>query len=95
LIRPGGVQTRVKLSIFGDYVRGFARASMSARDRVYIDGFAGGAKGIDPTTREQYDGSAALALNAEPPFTQVLLVEQDEGRAAVLSTPTPKSSMVT
>lgn len=83
-IRPGGVQTRVKLSIFEDYVRGFARASQSARDRVYIDGFAAGGKGIDLTTGEEYDGSAALALGVEPQFTSVLLVEQDEGRAAML-----------
>jgi len=78
------MQTRVKLSIFGDYVRNFARASKRAPDRIYIDGFAGGARGIDPTTGEEYDGSAALALDVDPSFTEVLLVEQDEGRVGLL-----------
>jgi three-Cys-motif partner protein len=78
------MQTRVKLSIFGDYVRNFVRASKRAPDRIYIDGFAGGARGIDPTTGDEYDGSAALALAVDPPFTEVFLVEQDEGRVGVL-----------
>jgi len=78
------MQTRVKLSIFEDYVRNFARASKRAPDRIYIDGFAGGARGIDPTTGEEYDGSAALALDVDPSFTEVLLVEQDEGRVGLL-----------
>jgi three-Cys-motif partner protein len=84
LLRPGGAQTRVKLSIFGDYLRKFAGASRKAPDRFYIDGFAGGGKGIDPTTGEEYDGSAALALSVEPPFTRVILVEKDTGRAGQL-----------
>jgi three-Cys-motif partner protein len=75
------VQTRVKLSIFGD---NFARASQSAAHRVYVDGFAGGGKGVDPTTGEEYDGSAALALAVDPPFTDVFLVEQDDGRVSLL-----------
>jgi three-Cys-motif partner protein len=65
-------------------VRNFARASRGAADRVDIDGFAGGGTGVDPTTGEEYDGSAALALGVEPPFTDVFLVEQDEGRVALL-----------
>ena len=82
--RPGGQQTRVKLSIFGGHVRAFAVASGAAPHRTYIDGFAGGGKGIDPTTGEEYDGSAALALAAEPPFTRIVLIEKDEARAEML-----------
>jgi three-Cys-motif partner protein len=65
----------VKLSIFGNYLRQFARASQKAPDRFYIDGFAGGGKGIDPTTGDEYEGSAELALSVEPSFTRVILVE--------------------
>ena len=60
------------------------RASKRAPDRVYIDGFAGGGKGVDPTAGEEYDGSAALAFAVDPPFTGVFLIEQDEGRVGLL-----------
>ena len=33
IARPGGAQTRVKLAIVGDYLKGFARACQSAPDR--------------------------------------------------------------
>lgn len=73
--RRGGAQTRVKLAIVGDYLKGFARASQRARDRIYIDGLAASGTGIDPRTGETYDGSAKLGFQVDPPFTEVYLVE--------------------
>lgn len=84
ITRSGGAQTRVKLGIVGDYLHGFARAAQSAPDRIYIDGFAASGRGIDPRTGEEYDGSAALALEVDPPFTELYLVEQDPARATEL-----------
>lgn len=84
LARRGGAQTRTKLSIVGDYFPGFTRACASAPDRIYIDAFAGCGRGHDPRTGELYDGSAALSLGVEPPFTEVYLVEQDERRVREL-----------
>lgn len=84
IVRPGGGQTRVKLSICSGYFQGFARASTRAIDRVYIDGFASSGKGIDHRTGAEYAGSALRCLEVEPPFTDCYLVEQNPDRAAHL-----------
>jgi three-Cys-motif partner protein len=85
LARPGGAQTRTKLSIVRDYLPLFNKVtSMKAPDSIYIDAFAGSGRGSDPRTGNLYDGSAALSLKVEPPFTEVYLVEQDPARAAQL-----------
>ena len=85
VVRPGGAQTRVKLSICADYFRQFAKASRRAPDRYYIDGYASSGKGIDPRTGEQYDGSALRSLDVDPPFTGCYFVEKDERRAKALA----------
>jgi three-Cys-motif partner protein len=85
LIRPGGAQTRVKLSILGDYLKQFARASQRSWHRYYVDGFAGAGEGIDPRTGEHYDGSARLCFDVDPPFTRCFLIENDAGRADKLN----------
>jgi three-Cys-motif partner protein len=85
VVRPGGAQTRVKLSIVGDYFKRFALASQSARDRIYIDGLAASGAGIDPRTGTTYEGSANLCFAAEPPFTEVYLIEKDPARAEKLA----------
>jgi three-Cys-motif partner protein len=74
----------VKLAICADYFQQFTRASQSARDRLYIDGFASSGMGFDPRTGETYSGSALLCLDVDPPFTACHLIEKDEGRAAAL-----------
>lgn len=84
VVRPGGAQTRVKLSIVGDYLKRFTVASRTAPDRIYIDGLAGSGQGIDPRTGETYDGSAKLCFDVDPPFTECYLIEIDAGRAAEL-----------
>lgn len=84
IARPGGAQTRTKLSIVSDYLPAFTKACISAQDRIYVDAFAGSGQGIDPRSGERYDGSAALSVKVSPPFTEVHLVEADPGRAAQL-----------
>jgi three-Cys-motif partner protein len=74
----------VKLSICADYFQQFTRASQTARDRIYIDGFASSGKGFDPRTGETYTGSAPLSLGVDPPFTACHLIEMDEGRVSAL-----------
>jgi three-Cys-motif partner protein len=85
VVRPGGAQTRVKLSICADYFQRFTQASQSARDRIYIDGFASSGKGADPRTGAEYSGSAALCLEVDPPFTECYLIEKNEIRARALA----------
>ena len=84
IVRPGGAQTRTKLSIVADYLPAFTAVSSKAHDRIFIDAFAGSGRGSDPRSGEQYDGSAALSLGVDPPFTEVYLIEKDEQRAAEL-----------
>lgn len=81
IARPGGAQTRTKLSIVADYLPAFTRASSKARDRIYIDAFAGCGRGIDPHSGQLYEGSAALSLNVQPPFTELYLIERDAARS--------------
>src|SRR4051794_29465350 len=82
--RPGGAQTRTKLSIVSDYLPGFTNACRKAPDRIYVDAFAGCGKGIDPRSGLLYDGSAALSLGVEPPFTEIHLIEQNTERVGEL-----------
>lgn len=84
LARPGGAQTRTKLSIVEDYFPAFTTVSSKAPDRIYIDGYAGSGLCSDPRTGHLYDGSAALSLKVKPPFTEIHLIEKDSARAAEL-----------
>jgi three-Cys-motif partner protein len=84
--RHGGAQTRTKLSIVRDYLPAFTAVTSKARDRIYLDAFAGSGRGLDPRTGDEYDGSAALSLKVEPRFTEVHFVEKDAARAAELRT---------
>lgn len=84
LARPGGAQTRTKLSIVEDYFPAFTAVCSKAPHRIYIDGYAGSGRGSDPRTGDLYDGSAALSLKVKPSFTEIYLVEKDAARAAEL-----------
>ena len=80
--RVVGDWTRDKLKILEAYLPGYLQATTSARDRVYIDAFAGPGKNQLRRSREIIDGSPLIALNAraqnDTRFSRLFFIDQDE-----------------
>ena len=72
---PIGRWTAIKLEHLEAYLRAYAIATKRARERYYIDGFAGCGDCVLRPTGVAVDGSAWRALRAEPPFTRCFFVE--------------------
>lgn len=70
-----GFWTKQKLQILEDYLQGFATASKTTRDRIYLDLFAGWPTNVSRETSEPLLGSVHRALGARPPFTRLCLFE--------------------
>lgn len=62
--RAWGFWTQAKLQMLAEYLSGFAKASKSQSERVYLDAFAGEGHGLDRLTGEKFHGSARIALDA-------------------------------
>lgn len=69
-----------KISILGDYLPVFTQATQRARNRVYIDAFAGDPKNLIKGTDREFPGSPELALEAMPPFTHLRFFEMNQNR---------------
>ena len=73
--------TRNKLEILGGYLSAFNQASSGmSSERIYIDLMAGEPFNRDAQTREEFDGSARLALSASPVFTRLAFCDSHQGR---------------
>lgn len=73
--------TQAKLDLLRDYLDAFVRASSGQRERIYLDAFAGQGAGFSRATREEFKGSARIAIETRAPgFTKVRLFEK--GRRA-------------
>jgi three-Cys-motif partner protein len=85
-LRAWGFWTKVKLSILKAYLDAFLQASSSQSECIYLDCFAGEGSGIDRLTKEEFLGSARIALEAggERGFTKLRFFELDADRAARL-----------
>ena len=86
--RFGGPWTDEKLGIVLTYL-GFYTKALGKRfaNIVYIDAFAGtGSREFDGEEGEtcSSDGSALLALEIEPPFSEYIFIEKDSAKAAEL-----------
>lgn len=80
--RLWGIWTRGKLQILERYLRAFATASKAARERVYLDLFAGQEENVDRQTGEPIAGSARIALQVDdPPFTRAHFFERPANAA--------------
>jgi three-Cys-motif partner protein len=80
--RLWGIWTRGKLQILERYLKEFATASKSVRERVYLDLFAGEEENVDRQTGEPIDGSPRIALRvADPPFTRTHFFERPANAA--------------
>lgn len=75
--RVWGYWTEAKLRLLADYLDGFTTATkVKARERIYLDLFAGEGRGVSGTTGEEFDSSARIALDVDdPPFTQLHFCE--------------------
>lgn len=67
--------TRNKLEILAGYLPAFNSASARSPERLYIDLMAGEPFNRDAATGEEFDGSARLALDSDPPFTHLAFCE--------------------
>jgi three-Cys-motif partner protein len=69
--------TERKLAILEQYLPAFTTASCrQSPERIYIDAFAGEGSGTSRTTGEEFDASARLALQTQPPFTRLIFCER-------------------
>ncbi len=82
--RPIGRWTAIKLEQLEAYLRAYARATTRARERYYIDGFAGCGDCVLRGAGIAVEGSAWRALRVQPPFTRCFLVELDSTLAEYL-----------
>jgi three-Cys-motif partner protein len=83
-VREWKYWTRNKLEILAGYLPAFNTASQKSPERLYIDLMAGDPVNRDRDTREEFDGSARLALGTRPGFTKIALCERDASKAAAL-----------
>ncbi|NYI47859.1 three-Cys-motif partner protein [Nocardioides aromaticivorans] len=67
--------SRNKLEILQGYMPAFNRAAQKSPERIYIDLMAGEPVNFDKHTKEQFDGSARLALASQPGFTRLAFGE--------------------
>lgn len=73
--------SRNKLEILQGYLPAFNSASKSVTERIYIDLMAGEPVNFDKQTKEQFDGSARLALASQPGFTRFAFGEMPTNAA--------------
>lgn len=79
--RPIGDWTARKLEHLTAYLNAFTLATTKARERYYIDAMAGCGECVLRKTGHSTPGSAWRALNAQPPFTRIHLIELDKPSA--------------
>ena len=84
--RDAGPWVREKLRLLGLYLPGYLQATTRARDRIYIDGFAGPGWNRIRESGDLVAGSPLIALDAggtdnQPPFTKLIFIEGDQATA--------------
>ena len=83
-MREWSAHSYEKLAILGDYLPIFVQAAKGARNRVYIDAFAGETENTVRDTDRTFPGSAECALSVSPPFTHIRFFELNRKRARSL-----------
>jgi len=84
-MRKWGQWTEVKLDALGDYLGAFCVAcSLKARRTLYLDLFAGGPENASREEGRFFANSSERALQAQPPFTRLVLCEMAPRTAAAL-----------
>jgi three-Cys-motif partner protein len=78
-----GAWTAVKLDIVRAYATQYSKilaAQESVRHHAYVDAFAGAGQHVDRLTKDWIPGSPLNALNVEPPFSSLHLIDLDGSR---------------
>jgi three-Cys-motif partner protein len=77
--RSWGYWTEAKLDVLSRYLDAFTTATKNkARERIYLDAFAGEGRGVSRTTGEEFESSPRLALGIDnPPFSRLRFFELD------------------
>jgi len=82
-----GYWTEIKLNILRDYSKAYATILSKQewlKHFAYIDGFAGMGAHVSRTTGQVIEGSPAVALRVEPPFSHYHFIDLDGKRAEEL-----------
>lgn len=86
--REVGDWTRDKLKILSAYLPGYLGATTTARERIYIDAFAGPGQNVLRKSRAMVDGSPLIALKAKAKngtvFDRLIFIEKSQRAAAEL-----------
>lgn len=78
-----GYWSEVKLEIIRKYAGAYSRiltAQKFIKRHIYIDAFAGSGQHLSKTSGELVEGSAAVALGVDPPFSEYHLIDLDGGK---------------
>ena len=83
-----GYWTELKLDILRDYAKAYSRVlnkqTATIKHYAYIDGFAGAGAHISKATGAEIEGSPAIALGIQPPFSHYHFIDMDGKRAELL-----------
>lgn len=82
-----GLWTEVKLEILREYSKRYAQilhTQKVIRHYAYVDGFAGAGTHVSKTSGQQIDGSPAIALQTDPPFSHYHFIDLDGKRVTLL-----------
>lgn len=79
-----GEWSKEKLQYLESYLSAFTKATIKARNKYYIDGFAGKGNWTVRGSLESLKGSARLALESNPSFSKCFFIEKDIDRALAL-----------
>jgi len=82
-----GIWSELKLEILKKYATAYSTILTNNRlHHSYIDAFAGAGQHISKRTKELIPGSPLNALNIEPPFESLYLIDLDAARVGQLQT---------
>lgn len=93
-----GAWSELKLDIIREYSKIYATVLSSSSTSFkysYIDGFAGAGKHISKTTGETIEGSPWIAVNTDPPFDSIHLIDLDSHRVENLRSEFESDTRVT
>src|SRR5579884_1369803 len=79
-----GYWSEIKLQILREYAAPYNRVLKGRFETAYIDGFAGAGRHISKTSGGVVQGSPVIAMQVDPPFERIYLVDLDESRTEEL-----------
>ena len=93
-----GYWSEIKLEIVRKYASAYSRILSSKpqiKEHIYVDAFAGAGAHISKATQQIVAGSPVIAMQIEPPFSELHLIDLDGSRADELNRLAKEDSRVT